>query len=118
MAPNAALSKTAVDEAGVATGVGSDALPLCSEIGNSEETACKPRSEPSTKVGRGVAGTVNTEAARESLVHTFTGKPIWHFAKRRVAEHGRRILEMEHRRRQPSSGARVGENLENRQGRA
>ena len=74
MAPNAALSRTAVDEAGVATGVGSGALSYGSEIGSSEETACKPRSEPSTEVGRGAAGTVNTEAARESLVHAFTGK--------------------------------------------
>ena len=74
MAPNAALSKTAVDEAGVATGVGSDALPLCSKIRNSEKTACRPRSEPLTEVGRGAAGTANMEAVRESLVHAFTGK--------------------------------------------
>ena len=117
MAPNAALSGTTVDEAGVATGLGSDALPLCSEIRNSEKTACRPRSEPSTEVGRGAAGTVNTEVARESMVHAFTGKPSWHLAKRREAEHGQRILQMEHRGRQLSFGARVGENLENRQGR-
>ena len=66
--------KDAVDEAGVATGVGSGALSLCSEIGNSEETACRPRSEPLTEVGRGAAGTANMEAVRESLVHAFTGK--------------------------------------------
>ena len=61
-------------EAGVATGVGSSALSLCNEIGSSGGTACKLRSEPSTKLGRGVAGTVNTEAAREPLVRAFTGK--------------------------------------------
>ena len=64
IAPNVALPRTAVDEAGVATGVGSGALSYGSEIGSSEETACKPRSEPSTEVGRSAAGTVNTEAAR------------------------------------------------------
>ena len=118
MAPNAVLLSTAVDEAGVATGVGSGALSLCSEIGNSEETACKPMSEPSTEVGRGADGTVSTETARESLVHAFTGDTSWHIATRRVVEHGQRILQMEHRGRRPSFAARVGENLENRQGRA
>ena len=66
MAPNAASSMTAVYEAGVDTGGGSGVLSLCSEIGNSEKTACKPSSEPSTEVGKGAAGTVNTEAVKKS----------------------------------------------------
>ena len=68
------LSRTTVEDAGVVTELGSGALLSCSEGGNSEETACMPRSELSTEVGRGAAGTVNTEAARESLAHAFTKK--------------------------------------------
>ena len=44
-------------------------------------------------------------------------KPSWEFAKRREGERGQRILQMEHRGRQPLFGARVGEHLENRKGR-
>ena len=63
-----------MDEAGVAYGLESATLSLCGVIGNSEGTACKPTSEPSTKVGRGLAGTVNTEVARESLAQEIKTK--------------------------------------------
>ena len=64
IAPNANLSITIVDEAGDPTGLGSGVLPSCSGVGNSEETACRPRSETSTEIGRGVAGLLTRKQRR------------------------------------------------------
>ena len=98
--------------------LGSCALSSCSEGGNSKETTCRPRPEPSAEIGGGAAGAANIEAARKPLAHVFTGILSRDFAKRREGKNEHRILRMKHRGRQPSFGARVGKNLENRERRA
>ena len=51
-----------MDEAVIATELGGDALSSCSEGGNSEETACKPKSEPPAEIC-GVAAEIAPNAA-------------------------------------------------------
>ena len=45
-----------MDEGNVATELGSGALSSCIEGGKSEDTTCRPESEPSAEVGGSTAG--------------------------------------------------------------
>ena len=56
MATNTTLSRTSVDEAGVATGVGCGALSSRREGANSVEMVCRLGSEPSAEVGQSETG--------------------------------------------------------------
>ena len=107
-----------MDETGVTTELGRGALPSRSKGESSEKKrvlaevraiCCRwQRCSRDCKHGSG-EGITGTCVDR---------KPSWDLAKRRERQHGKRILQMEYRGRQPSFGARVGENPGNHEGRA